>query len=376
MNLAGTSQRIPVFKPTLPTADVLLPYLQRIDASGWYSNMGPLVRELEGRLGDYFGVPADHVVTCVNGTVGLALALQAVDARAGSYCAIPSWTFVATPAAAMAGGLKPLLLDVERETWALDPERVMEALSDFDVGAVIPVAPFGAPISVTAWDNFQRQTGIPVIIDAAAAFDSFGAGALLDGGQSPFMISFHATKSLAMGEGAAIIAHDAELARKIRRLSNFGFQGSRTATLPGINAKISEYTAAVGLASLDQWPERRSAWRRMTSAFLERVAASNEISTVPGMGQGWVSVYGNVELAEQYNAQAVMAALETRGIETRSWWGEGCHRQPAYQACARRGLHNTDYLSQHVLGLPFWLGLEEAKLDAIFQQLGDVLAGA
>lgn len=369
----SVSDRIPVFKPLLPAAEVLLPYLQRIDAARWYSNMGPLVREFELRLGDHFGVPADQVVTCVNGTIGLALALRALGARAESYCAMPSWTFVATPAAAMTAGLKPLLLDVDRESWALDPSAVSDAMSEFDIGAVIPVAPFGAPIDVRAWNDFQGRTGIPVIIDAAAGFDSFAANTLSVGGQSPFMISFHATKVLAMGEGAAIIARDPELARELRKLSNFGFLGSRTATIPGINAKISEYAAAVGLASLDEWSHRRPQWEDMSASFLARVAKRSELSAVPGMGRGWVSVYGNVQLPERYAISSVIPALQRCGIEARTWWGEGCHRQPAYQTCARRDLSNTEYLGRRVLGLPFWLGLDEPILDAMFDRLDEVL---
>jgi dTDP-4-amino-4,6-dideoxygalactose transaminase len=158
-------------------------------------------------------------------------------------------------------------------------------------------------------------------------------------------------------------------------LSNFGFLGSRTATIAGINAKISEYAAAVGLASLDEWSDRRPQWEHMTESFLARVAQRNELTAVPGMGRGWVSVYGNVQLPEHYDVSSVIPALEQHGIEARTWWGEGCHRQPAYQSCARRDLPNTEYLGRRVLGLPFWLGLDETTINAMFERLGDVLAG-
>jgi dTDP-4-amino-4,6-dideoxygalactose transaminase len=374
MDAARIPKSIPVFKPILPSADVLLPYLRRIDESGWYSNMGPLVRELEVRLGEYFGVPADHVVTCANGTIGLTLALWAVGTRPQRYCAMPSWTFVATAAAATGAGLNPLFLDVDRNNWALDPGRVVDALSDYDIGAVVPVAPFGAPINVVAWDDFHERTGIPVVIDAAAAFDSFRAGRLPASSRSPFMISFHATKSLAMGEGAAIIACDAMLAKEIRKLSNFGFLGSRIATIPGVNAKISEYTAAVGLASLDEWPHRRSMWEQVTASFLSHVGGRSGLRAAPQVASDWVSVYGNVELSEPYDVRSVITALEARGVGARSWWGEGCHRQPAYQSCARRDLANTDYLGRHVIGLPFWLGLDGPMIRSTFDKLAEVLA--
>ena len=106
----------------------------------------------------------------------------------------------------------------------------------------MPVAPFGAPFNIEEWDEFHRVTGIPVVIDAAAGFDTASAGL------SPVMISLHATKAMGIGEGGLILCRDNNLAEQIRAARNFGFLGERVAEIPGMNAKLSEYGAAVGLA--------------------------------------------------------------------------------------------------------------------------------
>src|SRR4051812_20194570 len=141
---------LPVMRPKLPPAPALLPYLGRIDDSRIYSNYGPLSAEFETRLSQHFGLQALGVTTVCNGTVGLALALMAQEPRPGTLCVIPGWTFIASAQAAQMAGLVPYFVDVDPETWALDPRTVSEALSQApgEVSAVMPVVPFGRPIDV------------------------------------------------------------------------------------------------------------------------------------------------------------------------------------------------------------------------------------
>ncbi|MBY0408353.1 MAG: DegT/DnrJ/EryC1/StrS family aminotransferase, partial [Rickettsiales bacterium] len=165
---------IPVLRPKLPEAERILPYLKQMDASRWYSNYGPLVNAFELRAAEMLHAASGQTVMVANGTVGLTVALQALNVARGSCCLMPSWTFTATPAAAIAAGLQPYFLDVDKITQALSPEQVkvkLEMIKE-EVGAVIAVAPYGAPVDVAAWDRFTQETGIPVVIDAAAGFDA------------------------------------------------------------------------------------------------------------------------------------------------------------------------------------------------------------
>ena len=188
---------IPLMRPQLPEVSAILPYLEEIDQNRWYSNFGPLERRFERKLADHFELGDRQVVCVSNCTQGLDISLRNAARFPVGYCLMPSFTFVATPHAAISAGLEPYFLDVELDTWALSPVSVRDKLSAIEgpIAAVMPVAPFGASIDVSAWDAFAKETGIPVVIDAAAGFDSAAGSA------NPLVLSLHATKVMGIGEG-------------------------------------------------------------------------------------------------------------------------------------------------------------------------------
>src|SRR5947209_2155589 len=225
-------------RPHPAPALAIEPYLGQIDANAWYSNHGPLATALQSRLAGHWGVAGTEVALVANATAGLTLALQASGAPPGSTCLLPSWTFVASAGAVTAAGLQPHFVDVCAGTWAPDPSELRLLARRHHPGAILLVAPFGAPIELAAWDRLHAETGIPVVVDAAAAFDTMRHGGPMPPGACPVVVSLHATKVFGIGEGGAVIARDPDLMRRIRALSQFGFAGSRAAQLPGVNAKI------------------------------------------------------------------------------------------------------------------------------------------
>lgn len=363
---------IPAARPLLPPAEAILPYLERIDAQRWYSNFGPLLGELEARLAERHG-PGVHAVTAANATQVLALALQAMDLPRGALCILPSWTFVATAHAVMLAGLRPWFLDVDQDSWTLDPETVAEALAHAPgpVAAVIPVAAFGRPLDMGAWRALRDRTGVAVLVDAAAAFDAVAGGAM-DCAGLPVAVSLHATKALGVGEGGYLATEDRDLADRLRQASSFGFKGSREARFPASNAKLSEYTAAVGLAALDAWPETRRRWVR--SSQLLRIALSPlaDAQFQPGWGCDWVSSVCVVRLPVGA-VNAVSAALDRAGVQTRHWWGEGCHTSEAFAQELRAPLPVTERLACSTVGLPFAIDLSPAEIDRIAAALAGAL---
>jgi len=272
---------IPILRPKLPPASRLAPYLAAIDEVRLYSNFGPHARAFEGRLCSHFGLEGGTIATVANATLGLTLALMAQGASRGALCAMPAWTFVASAHAVALAGLVPYFVDVDPVTWALDPLAIEDEIASAPtpVGAVMVVTPFGEPIDYSAWDDFKCRTGLPVVIDAAAAFDS------LQVGQTPSVVSLHATKILGVGEGGFVASRDASVIRSIRERSNFGFDGNRSALIAGVNAKLSEYHAAIGLASLDMWSETRTAWMSVAGTYRNAMKNSNSINLQPGFGE-------------------------------------------------------------------------------------------
>jgi dTDP-4-amino-4,6-dideoxygalactose transaminase len=362
---------LPVLKPQLPSAASILPYLEAIDARRWYSNAGPLVTELEAQLSRQLGFQDRGVVTTANATVGITAALLARRVPAGSLCIVPSWTFVATPHAVRAAGLTPWFHDVDRRTWALNPNEVMETLKRMPrpVGALVVVSPFGAPIDVDAWQEFEERTGILLVVDAAAGFDTARPSRI------PQVVSLHATKILGAGEGGFVASTDTRLLERFRAACNFGFHGARIATLPALNAKMSEYHAAVGLASLALWHENRQQHARITEWYRQIIPRLERVSLQPGYGNGWVSATTSI-LGPPRSAAKIAAHLRRSGIETRAWWGEGCHRQPAFMDCPHSVLTVTEELGPRVLGLPHFPEMQKRDVEQVADTLADILADA
>ena len=153
-----SAPRIPVARPLLPTAHQIVPYIERIDANRWYTNLGPLCLELEGRIAGKFEMPAENVVTLANATVGLTIALQTAGARPGTHCLAPSWTFPASIHAIVAAGMTPCFVDVDADG-LLTPEIARRALAELSlpIGAVMPVAVYGQPIDAGKVQLGARQ---------------------------------------------------------------------------------------------------------------------------------------------------------------------------------------------------------------------------
>lgn len=345
-------------RPKLPVAARLAPYLEKIDGNRVYSNFGPLLRGFEERLARGFGAESDQVAVLANATLALGLVLQAVRLK-GKKCLMPSWTFVATAHAALAAGLEPYFVDVDPSTWTLDARRVEHVASAMrgEIGAVVAVAPFGAPLDVASWAEFRRTTGIPVVLDCAAGFDTVRLSDV------PTVLSLHATKAMGIGEGAVVLCGDRALVAETTRRANFGFLGRRVAEVVAINAKMSEYQAAVGHAALDEWPSTRARLMGLADAFRRRFGAG-PVAMQAGFGIDWISSTCVVRLS----GEAVHSAarrLEAKGIETRSWWQRGAHCHPPFAGFGREPLPVTEVLADATLGLPFYVDLTESEIAEI-----------
>lgn len=361
---------IAVARPLLPSADALLPYLRRIDRTRIYGNLGPLTRELEERLAQHFSVPSGSTATVANATLGLSLTLQALGVRPGTLCLMPAWTFAASGHAAVAAGLRPYFLDVDADDWCIKPASVLAAirrLGAHQVGAVMPVAPFGARLDTSAWDVFYEQTRIPVVIDAAAAFDSVRPG------QVPAVVSLHATKVLGAGEGGFVITRDRQVVIDVQRRSNFGFYGAREARVPATNAKMSEYSAAVGLASLDAWPATRAQWAGMAATYRRALAAYPGITLMPGL-TGLVSSTLVVQVEPSLGSVGPLAMdLARLGVATRRWWGNGLHEEHAFISYGRDPLPVTTELGRQTIGLPCSRDLTRKEITAVCSTVAKLL---
>ena len=359
--------------PDMPETSDLIPYLERIQKNSWYSNFGPLLLEYETRLAAMTGISAarGQCVTLASGTAALEAGIAALELAPGSRVLLPAFTFPATVLAVMRSGMTAVLADVSEDSWLLTPEIALETMKHQSCELVIPVATFGCAIAVTDWDCFSEETGVPVLVDAAAAL-----GEQQVGERTNVVFSLHATKPLGIGEGGVFATMDTELAESVRCKSNYGFEKNRVNTAGGANAKLSEYAAAVGLAQLDRWAQRLEVRRSLYSRYRSALQTIPEIELQSGFDNYPPAVL-SVNLPQQ--ATIVADCLASAGIETRRWYLPPLNRHPAFQKLDCLGVDGeaklpaTERLAIHNLGLPFHTGLLDSDIQTIVNVLGRCL---
>ena len=346
---------IPVMRPVFPTSAAIGAYLDEADRAGWFSNFGPLSRRLERRVADHVGTDADHVVAVSNATLGLLGALSISDTASW---VLPSWTFTATTAAAIQSGRAAAFVDVDATDWWVHDRGGSDR-------GVVRVAPFG--------DRVHSESGCAdgeVVIDAAA---SLGSVEDLLGDLTPpatVVFSLHATKVLGAGEGGIVVFGDPERAARFRAWTNYGFDGSRASEEMGLNAKMSEPAAACALAALDGWSSERDEWlaaRRLADRATLNVGLPGAPGQVGRVGPYWIVVF-----PDRHTLEAATSTLAECGIDSRRWWGAGCHQMAAYSHLPRAPLPVTEQLADTVLGLPMYRRLSATDVDRISRALDAV----
>lgn len=252
---------INVTKAYLPNKEKYQAYVDHIWASGWLTNNGCLLRELEQRLTEYLGVK--HLILVANGSLALQLAYKALDLK-GEVITTP-FSFAATTSTLAWEGLKPVFADIDAESFNLNPANIEPLITD-QTSAIVPVHVFGNPCEVDQIQEIADKHDLKVIYDAAHAFGSEYKGQSVLNYGDISTLSFHATKLFHTIEGGAVITNDDALAKKIRLLINFGITSPTTIESIGTNAKMNEFEAAMGLCVLDEIEtikqQRAEIWQR------------------------------------------------------------------------------------------------------------------
>lgn len=352
-----------VAKPNMPVAEKVLPYLHRIDSSGVYSNMGPLTREFESRIASIIGLSPQNVATCSNATMAITGALStAFDP--GTNINVPSWTFAASPLAIHAAAMIPFFVDVSATSW--------ESQIPMKLEPGLHVLPFGSR-GINVAKPQTQSSSVPLVIDAAASFATLENIELPENRDWALILSTHATKTLGSGEGGIVISNNVNWITDFRRWTNFGFWGTRESQVFGTNAKMSEYHAAVGLASLDSWEQTKQKLSALQTVCL---SASQEIGikTQPAMSQGDLSTYWIVQFELPEQKKMVVNLLQNQQIGYRDWWGQGAHEMVAFRNLPRENsLLNTEGLAQTTLGLPFHLNLTSGDVERVARLVSSCL---
>jgi dTDP-4-amino-4,6-dideoxygalactose transaminase len=348
---------IPFLRPRLPPLDAVAAYFSRSENARWFTNYGPcyalLVERLESLLGRQL-----RCVPLANATLALMLGLRALVAeerRAGKQVLLPSFTFAATVNAVLWAGLEPVFVDVEAQSWHLSPEGLAGALDEKAVAAVVACSTFGTPPPRSvrdAWRALARDARVPVLVDSAPGFGAQDEdGRLLGATGDAEVFSFHATKPFAIGEGGLLVSADAEVAGRVARLANFGFEDGIAQIAGGLNAKLAEWPAATALAALDGFDQVLATRRHAAEELLAALEPLGFVRQHCDGRPAWQFV--PVLAPSAHERDHAFANATAAGVELRRYFSVPLHRMPAFKNLRCAGsMTTTDELAERVLSLP------------------------
>lgn len=356
-----------VTRPLLPPLEEFQEYLKDIWKSKWLTNNGKYHQALEKALCEYLGVR--HISLFSNGTLALITALQALKI-VGEVITTP-FSFVASTHALWWNNIKPVFVDIDHQSFNLDPDKIEAAITPHTT-AILPVHVYGNPCDVRRIKAIADTYGVKVIYDACHTFGvTIDNIPILNFGDLSVM-SFHATKVYTTFEGGAIVCHDEAAKRRIDNLKNFGFAGETTVVAPGINAKMNEMQAALGLLQLkyvDPAIAKRKLIAEQYRAGLKGIAGVTYLEDFPGVRHCYP--YFPILIDKEKFGKTrddVYGELKKHNIFGRRYFYPLISQFPTYKGLesARPGkMPVAEKIAEEVLCLPIFPDLEEAHVAAV-----------
>lgn len=354
---------IPVTKPYLPCREKLDAYIDDIYERRWLTNNGPLLQQLTQRLQEYLGV--DNLLLVSNGTLALQVAYKTLGisntgcSETAEAITTP-FTFVATASSLQWEGVKPVFADIAADSWCLDPANIEGAITE-RTRALVPVHVFGNACEVEEIDAIAQKHRLKVIYDASHAFAvNYKGNSLLNWGDAA-TLSFHATKLFHTIEGGAIVfKHKADLERA-QQMINFGLAGPEDIAGPGINAKMNEFQAAMGLCVLDEMADNLAARKAIVEQYQQQLPAEMQQQVINDTASVNYA-YMPVVLKSEAQVLALLENLKQQGITARRYfypslncsdYGSG-QVMPVSEDTARR-----------IVCLPVYVDLSESDINQI-----------
>jgi dTDP-4-amino-4,6-dideoxygalactose transaminase len=353
---------VPMVRPALPESARLLGHYARLLESGQLTN-GETVRAFEQAAARYLGVP--ECVAVSSCTSGLMLVERCLGLR--GRVIVPSFTFFATAHSLLWNSLEPVLVDCDPETWNLDPAAVRRALERIpDISGMVAVHTFGNPAPMEELEAIARDAGVRLIFDSAHGFGARREGRPVGRGGDAEVFSLSPTKLLVAGEGGLIATSHPDLARSLRAARNYGDAGDYDCRELGLNARMTEFQAALGLASLELVEGHVEGRERVARVYERCLGAVPGVTLQKIRPQDRSARKDFTILVE--GAGAIQAALAEEQIQTRRYFDPPLHRQRLYRRFYRPEvdpLLNTTAISRRVLSLPIYPRLEEREVERI-----------
>jgi dTDP-4-amino-4,6-dideoxygalactose transaminase len=331
---------------------------------------GPQVSEFAGALARYNG--SSNVITCANGTDALQIAAMALDLQPGDEVILPVHTYVATAEVIALLRLTPVFVDVEEDTFTLDPERIESKITP-RTKAIVPVHLYGQCADMERILKIAERFNLHVIEDAAQALGAeytFADGRRKKAGTMGIVgtTSFFPSKNLGcFGDGGAIFTDDPDLAEKIRMIANHGQKIKYHHDLIGVNSRLDTMQAAVLLVKL-KFLDDYTARRNQAAAHYDRFLVEMDEIKIPVRSNYSTHVFHQYTLRVRRRNE-MKEYLESKGIPTMIYYPVPLHKQKAYHTSSEHSFPVTEKLSQSVLSLPIHTEMSEEQLDFICRTL-------
>jgi len=364
-----------VTQPALPDLQEFIPYLEQIWENKILTNNGPFHQQLERELADFLDVP--YLSLFANGTLALVAALQVL--RISGEVITTPYSFVATTHSLWWNNIKPVFVDIEPKFGTLDPEKIEAAISP-KTTAILPVHVYGNPCKVERIQEIADIYGLKVIYDAAHTFGVKYQGTSLCAHGDLSILSFHATKVFNTMEGGALVCQDVATKKRIDFIKNFGFANETTVMAPGINSKMNEMQAALGLLQLKKHPENVRKRQAIVARYREELSSIKGISLLPEAEEiqpnhAYFPIFVD---REEYGTSRdeLYEKLKQNGIFGRRYFYPLISKFPMYKGLESADSANlpvAEKVAERVICLPIYPALElgtVAEISALIRDFG------
>ncbi len=363
---------INVTKAHLPSLEKYMGFLNKIWDNHWLTNNGPLVQLLCEKLETYLNV--NNVLLLSNGTLALQLALRALKIK-GEVITTP-FTFAATTNVLMWEGLTPVFADIDPETFNIDTTAVISKISR-STSAILAVHVFGNPCYINDLETIAKEYDLKIIYDAAHAFGvQYNQRSVLDYGDVS-TLSFHATKVFNTIEGGAVISKNHVVCDAVSLMRNHGIKSEDEILIPGINAKMNEFQAAMGLCNLEDIDLQILKRKRLYEYYKEQLSSIDDLKFQKIIASKYNYSYMPVLLKNKIHRDNLHQTLLKNGIKSRKYFYPlsvdfdyyGCLKENLIE---KYDLFNSRKISDSILCLPLYPELEQFSIDKIIDVVKDV----
>jgi len=369
MNLLNAGKKLHVGAPNIGSREVLFSRINDILDRRWLSNNGVYLLEFERKISNILGVR--NVVAMCNATVALEIAARALELH--GEVIIPSYTFIATAHSLYWQGITPVFADIDPKTHNINVEEVERLITPKTTG-IVGVHIWGRGCDTEGLGILAKKYNLKEMYDASHGFACSKNGQMLGSSGQCEVFSFHATKFINSFEGGAVVTNDDELAEKMRLMRNFGFKGFDNVVHCGVNGKMSEVCAAMGLTNLEQIEEIITINRRNYLAYQKGLSGIKGISLIeydPKEQNNFQYIIIEVD-SEKYglDRNKLVERLHEQNIIARKYFWPGCHLMEPYRSLHINSPYNlpeTDRVAARVVVLPTGQTVDEETVDYICQ---------